>query len=54
MRTEAEMEGHSHKPSVTWTPRSWRGRKDPPPEPPEGAWPCDPWVSDSGLQTVRE
>ena len=33
------MEGCSPEPRG-----AGRGRKDPPPEPLEGAWPCDTWI----------
>ena len=32
-------------------PGAGRGTKDPPPEPLEGAQPCDPFISDSGLHS---
>lgn len=40
-----------YKPRDTWSPG--RGRKDPPVEPLEGAWPSDTLISDFWLQNCR-
>lgn len=55
------LEGRVYKPGALGShqppdgpPDAGRGRKDPPPEPSEGAGLASAWVSDSSLQAVRE
>lgn len=47
-RRKQTLGGCGHEPRDSWGPRSWKGRKDPPLEPQEGAWPCDTLITEPG------
>lgn len=49
MALETETGGMRLQARDAWSPGSWKSRKDPPPEPPEGARPWDTLISDSWL-----